>query len=65
MLLFVFIVSDLQTLQTALNMNKQPGKESVKDKVKAIFGLGTPRISTKPTEPKPSEFIITLDVLKV
>ncbi|XP_041961436.1 tuberin isoform X1 [Alosa sapidissima] len=45
-------------------MNKQPSKESLKDKVKGIFGLGTTRISTKPSEPKPSEFIITLDILK-
>ena len=52
-------------LQTALNMNKQPSKESLKDKVKGMLGLGPTRISTKPTEAKPSEFIITLDILKV
>uniref|UniRef100_A0AAY4E965 Tuberin n=1 Tax=Denticeps clupeoides TaxID=299321 RepID=A0AAY4E965_9TELE len=45
-------------------MSKPPSKESVKDKVKAIFGLGPSRIPNKPTESKPSEFIITLDILK-
>ncbi|KAM9490275.1 tuberin isoform 2-T2 [Salvelinus alpinus] len=45
-------------------MNKQPSKESLKDKVKGIFGLGTPRPPSKQTESKPSEFIITLDILK-
>uniref|UniRef100_A0AAY4E7J9 Tuberin n=1 Tax=Denticeps clupeoides TaxID=299321 RepID=A0AAY4E7J9_9TELE len=47
-----------------LTMSKPPSKESVKDKVKAIFGLGPSRIPNKPTESKPSEFIITLDILK-
>uniref|UniRef100_A0A8C7N836 Tuberin n=1 Tax=Oncorhynchus kisutch TaxID=8019 RepID=A0A8C7N836_ONCKI len=46
-------------------MNKQPSKESLKDKVKGIFGLGSPRPPSKQTESKPSEFIITLDILKV
>ncbi|KAL2087013.1 hypothetical protein ACEWY4_018072 [Coilia grayii] len=45
-------------------MNKQPSKESLKDKVKGIFGLRSTHIPTKPSEPKPSEFIITLDILK-
>lgn len=45
-------------------MNKQPSKESLKDKLKGVFGL-TPRISAKQTESKPSEFIITHDILKV
>ncbi|XP_058236188.1 tuberin isoform X2 [Hemibagrus wyckioides] len=44
-------------------MNKQPSKESLKDKLKGVFGL-TPRIPTKPTESRPSEFIITHDILK-
>lgn len=46
-------------------MNKQPSKESLKDKVKGIFGIGTPRPPSKQNESKPSEFIITLDILKV
>lgn len=45
-------------------MNKQPSKESLKDKVKGIFGLGSPRPPSKQTDSKPSEFIITLDILK-
>ncbi|XP_030635346.1 tuberin [Chanos chanos] len=45
-------------------MNKQPSKESLKDKVKGIFGLGPSRLPTKQAESKPSEFIITLDILK-
>ncbi|XP_063058708.1 tuberin [Engraulis encrasicolus] len=45
-------------------MNKQPSKESLKDKVKGIFGIRPTHISTKPSEPKPSEFIITQDILK-
>ncbi|XP_060716149.1 tuberin isoform X2 [Tachysurus vachellii] len=44
-------------------MNKQPSKESLKDKLKGVFGLA-PRIPTKQTESKPSEFIITHDILK-
>ncbi|XP_067261241.1 tuberin isoform X2 [Chanodichthys erythropterus] len=44
-------------------MNKQPSKESLRDRVKGIFGLGTPRPHSKQTENKPSEFIITLDIL--
>ncbi|XP_036393282.1 tuberin isoform X1 [Megalops cyprinoides] len=45
-------------------MNKQQSKESLKDKVKGIFGLGPSRPPSKQTESKPSEFIITLDILK-
>ncbi|XP_061576653.1 tuberin isoform X4 [Cololabis saira] len=45
-------------------MNKQPSKESLKDKVKGIFGLGPPRPPSKSTDAKPSEFIITNDILK-
>ncbi|XP_035515667.1 tuberin isoform X2 [Morone saxatilis] len=45
-------------------MNKQPSKESLKDKVKGIFGLGPPRPPSKQSETKPSEFIITTDVIK-
>ena len=46
-------------------MNKQPSKESLKDKVKGIFGIGPPRPPTKQTDHKPSEFIINSDILKV
>lgn len=46
-------------------MNKQPSKESLKDKVKGIFGLGPPRPPSKQTDTKPSEFIITTDIIKV
>lgn len=46
-------------------MNKQPSKESLKDKVKGIFGLGTPRPQSKQSDAKPSEFIITTDIIKV
>uniref|UniRef100_A0A8C4H1I2 Tuberin n=1 Tax=Dicentrarchus labrax TaxID=13489 RepID=A0A8C4H1I2_DICLA len=45
-------------------MNKQQSKESLKDKVKGIFGLGPPRPPSKQSETKPSEFIITTDVIK-
>uniref|UniRef100_A0A8D3EAK6 Tuberin n=1 Tax=Scophthalmus maximus TaxID=52904 RepID=A0A8D3EAK6_SCOMX len=45
-------------------MNKQPSKESLKDKVKGIFGLGTPRPPSKQSDTKPSEFIITTDIIK-
>uniref|UniRef100_A0A672JAZ7 Tuberin n=1 Tax=Salarias fasciatus TaxID=181472 RepID=A0A672JAZ7_SALFA len=45
-------------------MNKQPSKESLKDKVKGIFGLGPPRPPSKQSDSKPSEFIITADILK-
>ncbi|XP_052365384.1 tuberin-like, partial [Oncorhynchus keta] len=45
-------------------MNKQASKESLKDKVKGMLGLGSPRPPSKQTESKPSEFIITLDILK-
>ncbi|KAM3624112.1 uncharacterized protein V6R79_019116 [Siganus canaliculatus] len=45
-------------------MNKQPSKESLKDKVKGIFGLGPPRPPSKQNEVKPSEFIITNDIIK-
>ncbi|KAG7281917.1 hypothetical protein CRUP_002975 [Coryphaenoides rupestris] len=45
-------------------MNKQPNKESLKDKVKGIFGIGPPRPPNKQNESKPSEFIINHDILK-
>nr|XP_020451690.1 tuberin isoform X2 [Monopterus albus] len=45
-------------------MNKQPSKESLKDKVKGIFGLGTPRPPSKQSDAKPSEFIITTDIIR-
>ncbi|XP_073328243.1 tuberin isoform X1 [Pagrus major] len=45
-------------------MNKQPSKESLKDKVKGIFGLGPPRPPSKQSDSKPSEFIITTDIIK-
>ncbi|KAM6940907.1 tuberin isoform 1-T1 [Lycodopsis pacificus] len=45
-------------------MNKQPSKESLKDKVKGIFGLGPPRPPSKQSETRPSEFIITMDIIK-
>uniref|UniRef100_W5M5G2 Tuberin n=1 Tax=Lepisosteus oculatus TaxID=7918 RepID=W5M5G2_LEPOC len=45
-------------------MNKQQSKESLKDRVKGIFGLGQTRTISKQAESKPSEFIITLDILK-
>ncbi|XP_074485059.1 tuberin isoform X2 [Sebastes fasciatus] len=45
-------------------MNKQPSKESLKDKVKGIFGLGPPRPPSKQSETRPSEFIITTDIIK-
>ncbi|XP_059410754.1 tuberin-like isoform X2 [Carassius carassius] len=44
-------------------MNKQPSKESLRDRVKGIFGLGPTRPHSKQTESKPSEFIITLDIM--
>uniref|UniRef100_A0A8C5A576 TSC complex subunit 2 n=1 Tax=Gadus morhua TaxID=8049 RepID=A0A8C5A576_GADMO len=45
-------------------MNKQPSKESLKDKVKGIFGIGPQRPPTKQTDNKPSEFIINHNILK-
>ncbi|KAL1004888.1 hypothetical protein UPYG_G00051850 [Umbra pygmaea] len=45
-------------------MTKQPGKETLKEKVKGIFGLGNPRLTSKQPEHRPSEFIITQDILK-
>ncbi|XP_037830586.1 tuberin isoform X3 [Kryptolebias marmoratus] len=45
-------------------MNKQQSKETLKDKVKGIFGLGTPRPQIKPCDPKLPEFIITSDIIK-
>ncbi|XP_050926736.1 LOW QUALITY PROTEIN: tuberin [Lates calcarifer] len=45
-------------------MNKQPSKESLKDKVKGIFGLGPPRPPSKQSDTKLSEFIITTDIIK-
>uniref|UniRef100_A0A673G8A5 Tuberin n=1 Tax=Sinocyclocheilus rhinocerous TaxID=307959 RepID=A0A673G8A5_9TELE len=40
-------------------MNKQPSKESLRDRVKGMFGLGPTRPHSKQTE----KFIITLDIL--
>ncbi|XP_068177466.1 tuberin isoform X2 [Antennarius striatus] len=45
-------------------MNKQPSKESFKDKVKGIFWPGTPRPQSKQSDAKPSECIVTLDIIK-
>ncbi|XP_043096895.1 tuberin isoform X3 [Puntigrus tetrazona] len=44
-------------------MNKQPSKESLRDRFKGMFGLGPTRPHSKQTESKPSEFIITTDIL--
>ncbi|TSK18061.1 Tuberin [Bagarius yarrelli] len=44
-------------------MNKQPNKETLKDKLRGVFGFGQ-RIPTKQTESTPSEFIITHDILR-
>ncbi|XP_048871458.1 tuberin isoform X1 [Brienomyrus brachyistius] len=46
------------------SMNKQQSKESLKDKVKGIFGIGSSRLPNKQAENKSSEFIITLEILK-
>lgn len=45
-------------------MNKQPSKESLKEKVKGILGLGQTRQPSKQSESKPSEFIITSEIIK-
>ncbi|XP_013884014.1 tuberin [Austrofundulus limnaeus] len=45
-------------------MNKQQSKETLKDKVKGIFGLGTPRPQIKSCDPKLPEFIITAEIIK-
>uniref|UniRef100_A0A1A8ITX1 Tuberin n=1 Tax=Nothobranchius kuhntae TaxID=321403 RepID=A0A1A8ITX1_NOTKU len=45
-------------------MNKQQSKESLKEKVKGIFGLGTSRPQTKPCDNKLPEFIITPELIK-
>uniref|UniRef100_A0A8C9Y5A1 Uncharacterized protein n=1 Tax=Sander lucioperca TaxID=283035 RepID=A0A8C9Y5A1_SANLU len=45
-------------------MNKQPSKESLKGKVEEIFGLGHPQPPSKQSETRPSEFIITTDIIK-
>ncbi|XP_077428180.1 tuberin isoform X3 [Vanacampus margaritifer] len=45
-------------------MTKQPSKESLKDKMKGIFGLGPPRPLSKQSDHKSSEFIITTDIIK-
>uniref|UniRef100_A0A4W4GNY0 Tuberin n=1 Tax=Electrophorus electricus TaxID=8005 RepID=A0A4W4GNY0_ELEEL len=45
-------------------MSKQQNKESLKDKLKVVFGLGQPRLPSKQTESKPSEFIITYEILR-
>ncbi|XP_016139827.1 LOW QUALITY PROTEIN: tuberin-like [Sinocyclocheilus grahami] len=44
-------------------MNKQPSKESLRDRLNGFFGIGSTRPHSKQTESKPSEFIITLDIL--
>ncbi|TRY86200.1 hypothetical protein DNTS_030238 [Danionella cerebrum] len=44
-------------------MNKQPSRESLRDRFKGMFGLGPARPHSKQTESKPSEFTITLDIL--
>ncbi|CAM4470418.1 unnamed protein product [Leuciscus chuanchicus] len=44
-------------------MNKQPSKESLRDKLRGVFSFGPTRPHSKQTESKPSEFIITLEVL--
>lgn len=46
-------------------MNKPQSKESLKDKVKGILGLGGPRPPSKQSDFKPSEFIITTDIIRV
>ncbi|XP_039630623.1 tuberin isoform X3 [Polypterus senegalus] len=43
-------------------MNKQ-GKESLKDKFRGLLGFGQ-RINSRQPESKPSEYIITLDIIK-
>ncbi|KAM7009651.1 tuberin isoform 2-T2 [Tautogolabrus adspersus] len=45
-------------------MNKQQSKESLRDKVKGIFGLGPPRPPSKQSDTKLSEFIITTDIIR-
>lgn len=50
---------------TGVKMNKQPSKESLRDKLRGVFSFGPTRPHSKQTESKPSEFIITLDVLMV
>uniref|UniRef100_A0A3Q1EQ57 Uncharacterized protein n=1 Tax=Acanthochromis polyacanthus TaxID=80966 RepID=A0A3Q1EQ57_9TELE len=45
-------------------MKKQPSKESLKDKVKGIFGLGPPWLPSKKSDTKPSEFIIMTEMMK-
>ncbi|XP_035260842.1 tuberin isoform X3 [Anguilla anguilla] len=52
------------SLPPASAMSKQQSKESLKDKVKGIFGLGPSRPPSKQTESKPSELIITNEILK-
>ncbi|XP_032872681.1 tuberin isoform X3 [Amblyraja radiata] len=45
-------------------MSKLPSKDSsFRERVKSILGIG-PRINTKQTESKPTEFIITFEILK-
>lgn len=46
-------------------MNKQQSKESLRDKVKGMLGLGPARPPSKQSETRPSEFIITTDIIKV
>ncbi|KAM4595501.1 tuberin isoform 2-T3 [Fundulus diaphanus] len=45
-------------------MNKPQSKESLKEKVRGIFGLGPQRQQTKQSDSKLPEFIITADIIK-
>ncbi|XP_047220193.1 tuberin isoform X3 [Girardinichthys multiradiatus] len=45
-------------------MNKQQSKETLKEKMRGIFGLGTPRQQAKQCDSKLPEFIITADIIK-
>lgn len=54
-----------QAAVSPVAMNKQQNKESLKDKVKGILGLGTPRPQIKSCDPKLPEFIITSEIIKV
>ncbi|XP_041134002.1 tuberin-like isoform X2 [Polyodon spathula] len=50
--------------QQQQQQQQQQSKESLTDKMKGLFGLRQPRISTRQAESRPSEFIITVDTLK-
>ncbi|KAM4750543.1 tuberin isoform 2-T3 [Anableps anableps] len=45
-------------------MNKQQSKETLKEKVKGIFGIGSQRQQAKQCDSKLPEFIITADIIK-